>query len=359
MIELTIVIAATILVADIYVGLSRRTRKMEFRFSRYSMFNMRPGRFQMTLSKQHYNLPENSDVECEFTISPDGHLDNIRPCDNIMIGGSTAFGVGSPGNSQNITGVLRNKYKLDVLNLAIPGWNIEQEVITLLRHIVTINPKKIVFLDGANNLSLALPFNYHGERIHPDALAFYGEDTYEKAINQHFDSVQAIGRRFKALLKEVLRHSLIARAGYRVLGPQNTRKVSIAEKEHIDVDVLANVAVQNYLEWMRIFVEVASSRGIEVHCVLQPYYAFGRDMAAVGRFNFYNVNPAFDDYMISAYNKLDSALLVFKGIIYHPLFREMATESVGLFTDAVHLNDRGYELVADKLNSIFMESSAA
>lgn len=354
MIEIIVAIAVLAFAIDIYIGLLRRSRGMEFRFSRYCMYNLKPGGFSVVLSKHYYNLPDNEDVRCTFGVSSDGHLDAIRRCDDVLIGGSAAFGMGSPSNSGNITGHLRERYKLDVLNLAVPGWNIEQEVIALLRHVTTIRPKRVVFFDGANNLALALPFDYHGYRTSSNALAFYGESKYEEAVNQHFDGVPDIRRRAGALAREVLRHSGIARAVYRMVGAQEMSKASTATTDGGDFDSLASIAVNNYLAWLQVFVDVASSRGIEVHCVLQPYYAYGRDMAEVRNFNFYRINKTFDDYMISAYNQLDSALSEFKGITYHRLFREMASGSVGLFTDAVHLNEAGYGMIADKMSGIFL-----
>jgi len=353
MIEIIIAIIAIVFIVDLYFGLSRRTRKMEFQFQRYSMFNMRSGNTKITLSKHYYNLPGNSDFECEFTISSDGYLDDIRQCNNVLIGGSMAFGMGCSGNSENISGFLRKKYQIDILNLAIPGWNIEQEVITLLRYITTIKPQKIVFLNGANNIAFGLPFDYHNYKISPDILSFYDEVKYADAVNQHFDRCPNLMQRLKGLLKEALSHSYLVRFAYRLLIHKDKNQILESNSELLDFDMLGNMAVKNYLDWLDIFVAIASSKGIEVHCVLQPYYLYGRSPAEITGLNFYNVNTSFDNYMISAYNKLDSALSTFVGITYHPIFRELATENVALFTDAVHLNGEGYEVVADRLKTIF------
>jgi hypothetical protein len=356
MIQLIIAVALLAFAIDIYFGLSRRTRGMQFRFSRYNMYTLQPGTFSVTLSKHYYNLPDNQDVACRFEIAPYGYLDAIRPCENILVGGSAAFGVGSPGNAWNVSGHLREKYLADVINLAIPGWNIEQEVITLLRYLDAIRPKRILLFDGANNLALALPFDYHGYPTSADALAFYGERKYAQAIDEHFDTAPDVRRRATMLVREMLRHSVIARAVYRVAGGQQAAKASAAATGGVDVDAQAAVAVENYLAWLKVLVAVAAARGIEIHCILQPYYSYGRDGAEARNFHFYSINDTFDRYMVAAYGRLDSALSEFAGITYHPVFKEMAAESVGLFTDAVHLNGTGYGVIADKISGIVLGS---
>jgi len=359
MIGFVIDIFIIVLIADIYIGFARKKQTMKYQFQRYNMFNIQPGNIKLTMSKQYYNLPDNNDLKCEFIINSDGYLDKIRACNNILIGGSTAFGTGSTGNFENITGFLREKHHIDVLNLAIPGWNIEQEIIALLRNIEAIKPKKIVFFNGANNLAFGLPFNYHNEAISPDVFAFYCEISYADAVNQHFNHESNFSQRFKSLTKEALIHSVIVRTVYRLLRKKKSNGTILEKNESIDFEMLSNMAVKNYLEWLKIFVDIASSRGISVHCVLQPYYVYGRSPEEIKGYNFYNVNTLFDDYMIKAYEKLDSALSAFEGITYHPICREMSSESVGYFTDPVHLNRAGYEMVADKLKNIFKEEVEA
>ena len=118
-------------------------------------------RLNFIMSPSQYRLPYQKPLSCSFDITVEGFQDKIIPYENLLIGGSTAFGTGATSSQTNVTGVLRKKYDLDVINLAVPGWTIEQEVITIIKYIDTISPKQIILVNGPNNLALGLPFNYH------------------------------------------------------------------------------------------------------------------------------------------------------------------------------------------------------
>ena len=355
MMHLIITILCVLFFADLYWGLSRRRRRMDFKFSRYNMFTIKPGVHNVMLSAEHYNLPKNMDVSADYLITKDGFLDEVRECKNVFIGGSTAFGIGGSGNQKCITGWLKSDHQIDVVNLATPGWNVEQEVITLFKHISTLKPDRVVFFHGANNFALALPYDYNDITISDDPLAFYQESKYAETVDQHFGSIKKIGKQYSVVFRETFRHSLAIRFLYNIFLSVTSKKPDIFDHGVPESDELLSCAIDNYLEWLKIFVNVASARGIDVHCVLQPYYAYGRDISETAEHNFYKVHKTFDECMVRAYDKLDTALSDFDGVIYHPLFKAFAKESVGLFTDAVHLNDQGYKLIAKKIKHIFQD----
>jgi len=205
-------ILSFILIIDFIIMLYKINKKkenkgFEYRFSRYNMYNFEKGVYDFNYGKE--------DIKCSFDISKDGYLDEIRKADTVFMGGSTAFGVGSKGNEHNISSFLKNEYGYDIINLAIPGWNVEQAVITFLIHIERINPKRIILFDGANNLAFGLPFDYHNLQIDSSPYSFYQEKAYKQNYNDAKN--KSIFQQTKILLKSIFQHSILVKILYRTI----------------------------------------------------------------------------------------------------------------------------------------------
>ena len=316
------------------------------------MFNLKNGDYKITMPSIFYNLPNNKDQECTFTISKSGYLDDIKESKIVLIGGSTAFGTGSTGNEKNISGLLRKKYNLDVINLSVPGYNIEQEILTLLKYIDKIRPNKVIFFNGANNLALGLPFDYNDLPIDKSSISFYGESKYAYTVNQHFSVEKNYLNIIKEITKQILSKSSILRLSYKFFKSffESKYKSDINIKPNKNsMDNLAKEATENYIRWLKIFLEIAEERKIKVFCVLQPYYSFGRSNYELNNQNFFNINKTIDQYMKKAYHLLDNELKSIKNINYYPIYKELTLNNLSIFTDALHLNNQGYELVSEKL----------
>lgn len=341
-----------ILIIDLLVAFRKRNRKpLEYIFSKYNMFVIKPGKHSFDMSRVFYNLPGNEDIPVCFEICDDGYLDRVRNSELVLLGGSVAFGTGSTGNEYNISGYLKNTYGWDVVNLAIPGFNIEQEVITIVKHLEAINPNRIAIFDGCNNLALAMPFDYHNYYIGSDPLSFYSELGYRTAVNQHLSSLKDIKYHLKISAKEIFREDLIITPLYRFLSQVRLNRYGINKGgQPKELEALIKIGVKNYLYWLGILVDVCKSRNIELYVFLQPYYMYGRPKGAANNSNFYQINEEFDKYMISGLGQLHSELNNMEYIYYCPLFKNIANESVDLFTDAVHLNNNGYQLIAGIIN---------
>lgn len=320
-------------------------KSLKFMFSRYDMYRAEPG---------SYEFGEGAEEEVSrFNISKDGYLDEIRQADVLLLGGSSAFGVGALSNETNLSAFLREVHGFDIINLSIPGWNVEQAAITFFKHWERIRPKKCILFDGANNLALGLPYDYNNLSIDTDPYAFYREREYRiNYVNgTHCDRAGWLARR---LARKIFKHSFIARAFYRLAGQQATPFYE--SQVQLDTARIADLMVANYIKWVTMLASVCTQAGCELIVATQPYYLYGVQVEglAPGELDHLGkLNPSVDSYMLSAYDKLDAALtqLVADGVTvrYLPQFKSADKLGVGCFADGVHLTSEGYEIVAEQL----------
>lgn len=320
------------------ITLKKDSSVFEENFSRYNMYNYKQGQYSFNYSKQR--------IPCTFDISKDGFLDSIDYTDVIFLGGSSAFGVGSNGNGYNVSAFLKNKYGINIKNLSIPGWNIEQEVITIFKHYEKLKPKKIILFDGSNNLALGLPFDYHNYDIEISPYAYYQEKEFIKYFyNGKSDSIKMLSIR---LLKTIFKHSILITLLYKTMKLGNFRETKV-DKIEIDYDGISNIVVDNYIKWIEILASFCKSNNIELIVVTQPYFIYGKNAKELeyAKENF-KVNTYFDKYMLMSLDKLEEKIKNIDNITYIPIFRLLSKQlDLNYFTDAVHMTTDGYEIVAD------------
>ena len=305
------------------------------------MYNLEEGDYNFDYSKEV--------IKCCFNISKDGYLDDIIKADTILMGGSSAFGVGSKGNGYNISSFLKKDYGHNIINLAIPGWNIEQSVITLLKHIEIIKPKRVILFDGANNLAFGLSFDYHNNPIETSPYSFYGEKKYKQ--DYYEEKNESIFFTIKKLLRIIAINSTITKKFYYILKPKVAKRI---EDENLsDIARLMDIAVENYIKWVKLLKIVCLDSGIELVVATQPYYIFGKDINKIAKKELEHIdsiNNFFDNCMLNAYEKLDSELSKIREIKYIPIFKLYKELKLNLYTDAVHLKTDGYKIIAEHIH---------
>ena len=336
-----------VLFIDFFIAIykvNKKTNKhLEYRFSRYNMFNIEEGDYNFNYSKEN--------IKCQFNISKDGYLSAIEKADTIFMGGSSAFGVGSKGNDFNISGFLKNDFSHNIINLAVPGWNIEQSVITLLKHIDKVEPKRIIIFDGANNLAFGLSFDYNNLPIDSSPYSFYREKVYKKNYDESKN--ENIFFTFKKLLRLTLRNSIIAKNIFYLIKPNTKINPKVNENTPNIINSM-NEAIENYVKWLKLLKSICLNHDIELIVATQPYYLFGRDKNEISKKDLEhmnNVNNLFDDCMVNAYKKLDIELNKMQGIKYLPIFKLYKNLGLNLYTDAVHLKTEGYKIIAEYIHN--------
>jgi hypothetical protein len=347
------------------IKLKTRARYLPSCFSRYNMFKVQPGTYRVNVSNKQYNLPNKHSFVSVWDIRPSGYLSDLRQCEVVLLGGSSAFGTGSRGSDYNISSFLNREYGTDVLNLSVPGYNIEQEILTLFQNLDLIKPQKVILFDGANNLAMALPFDYNNKAISEDPCGFYGESGYQEAVARYFGGVDAT-HYFSPFIKRLLEQDFLLRTTTSLISFTiskirrifryffNTFSASKSEEHSSKPDFTETMlrSINNYVYWLEILSDVCQRREIEVYIFTQPYYMIGRQAEELKSANFFNVNKQFDDFMLQSYAILDKRLNKLKNIYYCPIYKKMANEDINYFVDAVHLTEDGYRLIAKEIAAV-------
>lgn len=339
---------------DFFQLYSRRNEreKMGFQFSRYNMFSQKPGSYSFHMSPKAYNLPGNSPQAVQFKVAESGHLDLIEKAEVIIAGGSMAYGIGCTSNEKNACSLLKQKLQKKIINLAVPGYNIAQEVITILKYLDDIQPKTIVLIDGANDLALGLSENYNRVPIDSDPIAFYGEKEYKYIVNENI-KLSSLPFLRQGILN-ALPHFFVLRFHFQILKALKNlfKKKGASNSLSAEVSNNKEKTMQNYLHWLKILADVCKQRQIKLVVALQPYYSYGRQEKDFADFHFKR-NHEFDNEMLSMYEAFESKLNELQKTStfeFVTLYKRVDKFSVNMFTDAVHLNDAGAIEVANLLH---------
>jgi len=350
----------------LFIDIRRALRKppsqrMDFQFSRYNMYRQRPGQYSFVMLPERYNLPQGQPLEVDFKISSSGYLDDIKPADIVLCGGSAAFGTGATSEAKNISGHLRAKYAYDVVNLAIPGYRVAQEVLTLIQHLDKLQAKTVILFHGTNDMALAFPFSYWGEPFHSDPLSFYSELEYSQVMNEYFSYDSG----FKFTLQRFLlraSHRFVSfywlHKIYSFLKPK--RGISSAlkpENSSAFFQERTESSFQEYKNWLEVLSSYCQRRSIRLIVALQPYHFYGHTKEEVLGKTKLRLNDQFDKAMVSSFVTYDGYLKAQSDITYCPIFKEFAKLDLNYFVDAVHLSDQGYEWVADRLHQELVKAN--
>ena len=146
--------------------------------------------------------------------------------------------------------------------------------------------------------------------------------------------------------------SIIAKNIFYILKP----KIKINPSADISLSSInktMDIAIENYIKWIKSLKAVCLYFNIELIVATQPYYLFGQDINKVSKKDLAhldNINNFFDDIMLKAYEKLDSELNKIQGIKYLPIFKLYKNLKLNLYTDAVHLKTDGYQIIAEYIH---------
>jgi hypothetical protein len=259
----------------------------------------------------------------------------------IVLGGSVAYGFAAMADEQVFTAMLEKRSPgVEVLNAGVIGYDSMQELILLESELLDWSPDAIVLFDAWNDFYNA------------------GRTPKDRAIYQfHFDELDEVLVRGSQTAQNVLRTS----AFYRGLGERlNDYRLDHPDPTEHDFGSFYDHpnGVARYRRDIALMCEIARDRGFKAIVVTQPERCmrpgeladpekgylelkFGRGYVAYARARYplYAKAAAEAASAAAAVHDDESALL--------------AGEKPELvFTDCVHLTERGNELVAEHLAPI-------
>lgn len=185
---------------------------------------------------------------------------NSSPFTGMILGGSTAYGIGSTTNLNTISSVLNyNQTKINFRNRAVPSWNSNQELISFVKNI-NQNDEMVISITGINDLVNGWNNICVDEEIPLDA-------------QQHFFNLEKALGDSRTNFSEIIRTYL-----------PNTHRLSVKFKEHFITD--KDIEVRNYceldeddlvaiantfLENQKKMANFSKSYDVDFYTVLQPF----------------------------------------------------------------------------------------
>ena len=269
---------------------------------------------------------------------------------SVLLGGSTAFGVGSTKDENTISSYLSNEQN-HCFNLASRSYVGIQEIIIFLTKINELkNLKKIYLLSGINDFYMLQNF----ENNSPGG--FYFNEYFHKHINYK----RNIGLEILNLLSfnKLSIHqvqNLNLNEMIKLLFSKNfKKKISERSQRKISFD-------EHFDRYFMILSLLLKSLNVQFKYVLQPYIHWCKDMSSEENHlinenskskNSYNANSLKGEIN---YQKLlrtikkYSELYNFEFINLNEFIRDKSSKKDWLFVDSIHLNDTGYKLLSERI----------
>ena len=328
------------------------------------------------IDKNGFNSNRSKPVESDI------HFHSPRPGNEkliFLIGGSTAFGVGSSANEKTIAAQLEKQlnaneemFKYRIINAGIGGYNSIQEMLFLSTELIKYDPDMVIVFDGTNDLKLIgynepplkfghqfpLHYNYTKEIVY----------TVEHIMGQDFKTFDAIRR---DLVNYMYTFYFLDRLMTKLGRARMTAEIQSGNFSKYDFKTFQLKSVDNLLREYRYnllsMIGVAKSNNIKIALFLQPILGIGekplgpkekdilerfaerephrkdwhKKVKEAGLYDeagrlFYDIKKEHDDGKnVSVENIMDA-------------FDNMETD---IYIDSMHYNDYGNEILADRMKA--------
>ena len=246
----------------------------------------------------------------------------------VVIGASTARGI----PNQLLASKLGELYQreVEVVNLAVPGFIINQEVVALGVFGINLQPDLVISIDGANDPVAASKTGKPGVAIPALSLASAAQSPVLYALSSLVKRSQFI----TLLLK------------WRERG---------MEQEFQSRRDLVEATAQQYLQGVRALSIMTRGAGARHILLLQPYLHLKKNPTAeelnLGLAKRYSYRSRFmTDYMGTLSERM-RAISFASGTVLVDGTSAFDGSTETCFVDEVHLTDRGYELLVGKIIS--------
>ena len=241
----------------------------------------------------------------------------------FVVGGSVAFGAGSPHDTLTIPHLLEkelNKNKslrkrVKVYNASCPAWTTTQEHIWISNHIINFNPDLVIEFSGRNDAY----FNIE----HKSDIGFY------RSMWDHL---------FNLLIKNIYSNSNFNTYKDDIIPKNNSSKISI---RNLDKNVRLNILLSEMYNFDYCFI-------------LQPSLAVENKTKTTFENKIYEQKKEtkYSEKLYKYYNSYDSVLLSLETnnrLNYYDFRDCFKDEKWQIYIDECHFGDRGNKIVAKKM----------
>ena len=275
-----------------------------------------------------------------FRISTNGNaifsVDQIDKYEsiNILIGGSTVFGVGSTSNEKTIPSLLSSKTNSVWLNLGIRAGNSFSEYINLINLLHKAKKiENIVFLSGLNDLYLSYLFNNETDfdpGFFPDYSKSKDESFFKKTIG--FLSNKFLNKK-TTFSKEINKSSELILENYKKKYQRNFQLISSLENAF---SCRIMFVLQPFSSWSNKIFSKNESRVFDLLSKLQHDSDWAKIKDLMGQKSIYKKVDTFFEILSKKYN--------LKYIDSNKYFSNTKNDC---FVDSVHLSDSANKLITE------------
>jgi lysophospholipase L1-like esterase len=268
----------------------------------------------------------------------------------LLLGGSTAWGMGASSNEHTVAGVLESilndgedKVSYRVMSGAYMGWRSRQELVALMEFYDRFDPDLVVSLTGYNDLFVLM----HDEDL--ELLTRPEVMMLAKAVDESIRPMSTLTAlrkvagslgiwRIVVYIKEKMRRA-VPKQGAVQYKPQVAKRFipQIADR----YITMANFARRHGSDLMlAIQPDIHTTKGLVTE----------EELGVRKRFNdrWKNIDETYGKYRIELLRQFDVRLQQ-EGIPVIDLGGVFDSEDEPVFLDACHLNDQGYAIMANAL----------
>lgn len=240
----------------------------------------------------------------------------------LLLGGSTAEGFPTLILQEQLATTFPTK-KVNIFNLASPGYNSRQELVTAALWATQIAPDLIITLDGANDLTQRLRVK--------EPYSFLHQSSYEGMLKKPL----------LAPLSSLIRNSQFMYGLYMLKSKRNLKAV----EEYTD-------CIPVYTASLKGMNAIAKGLGVPHIMILQPYAGLKQTLSKEEK-KFSSYYKFRKKVVNSLYVQTDEALQKLAqtdSILYFNSNRLYEDRTDHIFSDEVHFeDDLGYEILASEI----------
>ena len=283
---------------------------------------------------------------------------------SVLIGGSTAFGVGSSSDQKTISSLLSNSPDYHFYNLGGRAFNGFQELILYQSLVGKLNGiEKIVIFSGLNDLYFFNGMNFDDNFIGP---FFFGKQFSDGMDRGNLSPLRSLAKLLLgSLISDKVNWNNITKRQLLkyIFDPPFRRELNNTTPNHKTHITLEGIVLRNLSLWSAI----SNGLGVKVYYFLQPFLSWGKDPSKEEQkiIEFIDSNTrkfpshtimnnlkSLDQYY--SYQKLlktycDKLKIDFFDC--NQMLKENSTKADWLFVDRSHMNDDGNNLLSNYIGA--------
>ncbi len=276
----------------------------------------------------------------------------------FILGGSTAFGWAASQYNKAIPHILNKiQSKYFFVGAGVPSWNSYQEFLRLSKEIIKYKPSLVISLTGYNdiinsyrrrNLSIPLDSPESYEELYDWVENIRKQDFRNQALKKYFYNSTPLG---SLLLFQIRKRFFKTNKNETKFESAKGKPVEFESYEGFDLKNSAKILSGQIRDNLDLMYNLSKAFQIKYVAILQPMQdihpqIFSKKSAQPSEYNLY-----YDKVIKQVKNNDQNYILN-----WTTLFKDLKIEDMNtLFSDECHFTDKGYEVMANKINNLILK----